>query len=318
MCGRDAVPATVARHAARRRRGDHRRHDGLLRRRSTAPARTARPRRSRSGSGPRSCSSPTRGGRPQRRRRRPRLRALRSRPRRRRRDREQRGQRHPRPLGPRRDRGALSRGRPRRARRATRASSLPERHLGLVTAAEGPLTPSAATRSRTRSSARSISIGCSRSRGTRARARQRAIGRVLGETARLASRTRATPPVCTPAVRIGVARDLAFQFYYEENLALLRAAGAELVFWSPETDAEIPDVDGLYFGGGYPELRAQRSSANLACAAAVAQVRRGRRARVRGVRRADVPRRGARRRRRAHVTRWSACCRRRCACGRAG
>jgi cobyrinic acid a,c-diamide synthase len=64
--------------------------------------------------------------------------------------------------------------------------------------------------------------------------------------------------------RIGVARDVAFQFYYEENLARLRAAGAELVFWSPETDAEIPDVDGLYFGGGYPELRARALSANAA------------------------------------------------------
>jgi cobyrinic acid a,c-diamide synthase len=65
-----------------------------------------------------------------------------------------------------------------------------------------------------------------------------------------------------------VARDLAFQFYYEENLALLRAAGAELVFWSPETAMQLPEVDGLYFGGGYPELRARALSANV-------EVRRG-------------------------------------------
>jgi cobyrinic acid a,c-diamide synthase len=72
-----------------------------------------------------------------------------------------------------------------------------------------------------------------------------------------------------PRARIGVARDVAFQFYYEENFAQLRAAGAELVFWSPETDSAIPDVDGLYFGGGYPELRAQALSANVGVRMAV-------------------------------------------------
>jgi cobyrinic acid a,c-diamide synthase len=56
--------------------------------------------------------------------------------------------------------------------------------------------------------------------------------------------------------RIGVAQDAAFQFYYAENLDLLRAAGAEIVWWSPLVDAEVPDVDGLYLGGGYPELHA--------------------------------------------------------------
>jgi len=70
-------------------------------------------------------------------------------------------------------------------------------------------------------------------------------------------------------VRIGVARDLAFQFYYEENLARLRAAGAVLVSWSPETAAELPDVDGLYFGGGYPELRAKALAANVGVRRAV-------------------------------------------------
>src|SRR5262249_137764 len=44
--------------------------------------------------------------------------------------------------------------------------------------------------------------------------------------------------------------------------ALLEAAGAELVFWSPLTDREVPRVDGLYFGGGYPELHAATLAAN--------------------------------------------------------
>jgi cobyrinic acid a,c-diamide synthase len=64
--------------------------------------------------------------------------------------------------------------------------------------------------------------------------------------------------------RIGVARDKAFCFYYEDNFDILRAAGCELVFFSPLTDTELPsDLDALYLGGGYPELYAEKLSSNL-------------------------------------------------------
>jgi len=66
-----------------------------------------------------------------------------------------------------------------------------------------------------------------------------------------------------PQVRIGIARDKAFCFYYEDNLDLLRQFGAELVFFSPlEAQALPKNCHGLYLGGGYPELFAETLSAN--------------------------------------------------------
>ncbi len=58
-----------------------------------------------------------------------------------------------------------------------------------------------------------------------------------------------------PTVTIGVARDPAFCFYYQDNLDRLASAGAALVFFSPMND-RLPEVDGIYLGGGYPELHA--------------------------------------------------------------
>jgi cobyrinic acid a,c-diamide synthase len=68
----------------------------------------------------------------------------------------------------------------------------------------------------------------------------------------------------TPSgLRIGVARDSAFSFYYEDNLDLLREQGAEIIPFSPIADSHLPPrLDALYFGGGYPELYAKQLGDN--------------------------------------------------------
>lgn len=65
-----------------------------------------------------------------------------------------------------------------------------------------------------------------------------------------------------PSVRIGVARDAAFGFYYPDDLRAFAQGGAELVEFSPVRDRELPRVDGLFIGGGFPEHRMAELGAN--------------------------------------------------------
>ncbi len=133
--------------------------------------------------------------------------------------------------------------------------TLPERHLGLITAGEGCLGPEELDRL-----ADWLEEG-------------------LDLEALLARLPEINPPAPAPettvrgsGVRLGVASDRAFCFYYQENLRRLEAAGAELVFFSPLTDSTLPPgLQGLYLGGGYPELHAEKLAGNTTLAWEIAR-----------------------------------------------
>lgn len=86
----------------------------------------------------------------------------------------------------------------------------------------------------------------------------------------------AAPPVPAPAaaangpeLRIGIARDRAFGFYYADDLEALQRAGARLVFFDTLRDARLPEVDALFIGGGFPEVLAAELAANRAMLASI-------------------------------------------------
>jgi cobyrinic acid a,c-diamide synthase len=137
--------------------------------------------------------------------------------------------------------------------------ALPERHLGLHLAQES------LTADRLRQLGEWIEAHLDLDRLLELSARP---GQAQAPTPHLGTRNR-LPHLC---VRIGVARDAAFCFYYHDNLELLRRLGAELVEFSPIADAALPpDLDGIYLGGGYPELHAEALSANEPMRAAMAE-----------------------------------------------
>jgi len=123
---------------------------------------------------------------------------------------------------------------------------LPDRHLGLVTAVEHP-------------------------RRDEAISRAAAVVAEHADLDRIERLAAEAPPVeldvaqVRPGrarVTIGYFSDPAFSFYYPENLESLEAAGARLVAVSPSSDASLSSVDGLYIGGGFPEVHASRLAEN--------------------------------------------------------
>ncbi len=94
-----------------------------------------------------------------------------------------------------------------------------------------------------------------------------ALARSSGELA--VAPIRSVPVDRGSTIRVGVAYDPAFCFYYPDNLDLLEAAGAELVKFSPLNDQVLPELDLLYLGGGYPELHGERLAKNAAMREAI-------------------------------------------------
>jgi cobyrinic acid a,c-diamide synthase len=84
----------------------------------------------------------------------------------------------------------------------------------------------------------------------------------LPDSIPFAAEPAANPPRLLEGVRIGIARDEAFSFLYPANLDLLRAMGANLVFFSPLHDRSLPQVDSVYLPGGYPELHLDTLAGN--------------------------------------------------------
>lgn len=126
---------------------------------------------------------------------------------------------------------------------------IPERHLGLLTADEAPISPEALE-----ALAATVEEHLD-------------LDRLLSLAARSGPATATPAEAGAPArCRVAVARDRAFCFYYEDNLDLLREAGAELIEFSPINDERMPEADGLYLGGGYPELYAAQLSENRSMA----------------------------------------------------
>jgi cobyrinic acid a,c-diamide synthase len=72
----------------------------------------------------------------------------------------------------------------------------------------------------------------------------------------------ASPALPAPDIRIAIARDAAFGFYYPGDLEALRQAGAELVPFDALNDRHLPQADGLFIGGGFPEVHIERLAAN--------------------------------------------------------
>ena len=130
---------------------------------------------------------------------------------------------------------------------------LPGRHLGLVTAAEHPDPEDSVQRA-----AAAVAEGVDLDRLL-------AVAQWSPELELMP----ATPAVDQVSVTIAYLEGEAFSFYYAENLEQLRAAGVQLLPVDPAKAAELPEADGLYIGGGFPEVHAARLGSNTEFTASI-------------------------------------------------
>ena len=129
----------------------------------------------------------------------------------------------------------------------TKEITIPERHLGLITSDEDPYPVDLFDKLATLME------------------EHLELDKLLDELpiCKVSDRNIALPKASQSGLRLGVARDEAFCFYYQDNLDLLAHFGADLCLFSPVRDARLPyDLSGLYLGGGYPELFARQLAEN--------------------------------------------------------
>ena len=135
--------------------------------------------------------------------------------------------------------------------------ALSERHLGLVTAGERTWSAQQ-VQALADAAEQNIDLNC-----LLANSEIHDADTGLAESAKKYGSAQAPVGCLDGPVRIGVARDRAFSFYYQSSLDALHAAGAELTDISPLSDASLSaSLDGLYLGGGYPEVFAEELAAN--------------------------------------------------------
>jgi cobyrinic acid a,c-diamide synthase len=138
------------------------------------------------------------------------------------------------------------------------ALELPERHLGLVTAGEFGLPENFMNHLNSEIESH-VNIDEILSIAKYRRSMEYRGSKISIATAGTSLRS------VLPDVRLAVARDEAFSFYYPDNLDLLTESGVEVCYFSPLRDSSLPErIDGIYLGGGYPEVYAERLAANQA------------------------------------------------------
>ncbi len=147
-------------------------------------------------------------------------------------------------------------------RRRELASLLPDRHLGLVTPGEHP-------------DAEGLRAGLEELGSHLDLQGLLAVADSAPPIERVGERRSHRQELPEARVRIGLMRDVAFSFYYPENLAALERAGAELVSISATRDARLPQVDALFIGGGFPETQADALEENASMRRAVREASAG-------------------------------------------
>ena len=133
--------------------------------------------------------------------------------------------------------------------------TIPERHLGLMVAEEGPLSAESLER---------LAVVVSEHIDM-----HRVAEFAYGDDMNSFKEAESVSAVSNN-IKIALARDRAFSFYYEDNLDALKNAGAEIIEFSPLEDNVLPvDIDGVYLGGGYPEMFSNELNANASMRASL-------------------------------------------------